>query len=378
MINRDSETACMDNVLGSVHKLRGKAKEFLGKLSNMKMVKSERPDFIFESQTDGDKDLIIGVEHFVADHLSIKLKNGKISSQGAVRRREFENFSEAKIGNVDDKNLLDTTKQLADIIAKQYADIRNSGYWDFITTLKTVLNNHLEKISDYRKNLKQQASKNTKIKIVFLVEVHAEFVQLFLNDKNGTYKNPLGNFPIFEDFVKVLEESTKDKIDYIILNSFNAGQAKNNIIVLRTGFIRKDLADQKINIYQYAAEDMLISAFNMQGAESRAVSSVEQSGDNFVIKLTLTQHERDIKQYEALILYAVYCAWWCRKHSVNFACTSQIQEYLDVYYPYIIDWQKPKRFQEEWEIVPRMSPVTKKDIDERFNSFEAKWSTKRK
>lgn len=341
----------------------------------MKRTKNESPDFIFKSQPESNtnNNLIIGVEHFVVDHLSIKLKNGKISSQVAIRRKEFDSFSESNVGKVDDKNLLEATKGLADIIAKQYADIRNSGYWDFIATLKTVLNKHLLKVNDYRKNLRQQSDKNFKIKIAFLIEVHAEFLQLFLNDKKGTYKNPLGNLPIFEDFIKVLEELTVNKIDYIVLNVFNAGQVRNNTIVLRAGFIRKDLATQKVNIYHYVAEDMLISPFDMQGAESRAVSAVEKKGDNFIIKLTLTQHDRDRKQHEALVLYAIYRAWWCRKNFLNFACAGVIQEYLEVYYPYIIDWQKPKKFQEDWEVVPKMMPVTMEDIDSRVAAFEKEW-----
>lgn len=375
MINRDAETDCINRVLGSVHNLHGKARDFIELLSNMKRTKNESPDFIFKSQPESNtnNNLIIGVEHFVVDHLSIKLKNGKISSQGAIRRKEFDSFSESNVGKVDDKNLLEATKGLADIIAKQYADIRNSGYWDFIATLKTVLNKHLLKVNDYRKNLRQQSDKNFKIKIAFLIEVHAEFLQLFLNDKKGTYKNPLGNLPIFEDFIKVLDELTVNKIDYIVLNVFNAGQVRNNTIVLRAGFIRKDLATQKINIYHYVAEDMLISPFDMQGAESRAVSAVEQKDDNFIIKLTLTQHGRDRKQHEALVLYAIYRAWWYRKNLLNFACSGVIQEYLEIYYPYILDWQRPKIFQEDWEVVPIMLPVTMADIDKRVASFEKEW-----
>ena len=375
MINRDAETDCINRVLGSVHNLHGKARDFIELLANMKRTKNESPDFIFKSQPESNtnNNLIIGVEHFVVDHLSIKLKNGKISSQGAIRRKEFDSFSESNVGKVDDKNLLEATKELAHIIAKQYADIRNSGYWDFIATLKTVLNKHLLKVNDYRKNLRQQSDKNFKIKIAFLIEIHAEFLQLFLNDKKGTYKNPLGNLPIFEDFIKVLDELTVNKIDYIVLNVFNAGQVRNNTIVLRAGFIRKDLATQKINIYHYVAEDMLISPFDMQGAESRAVSAVEKKGDNFIIKLTLTQHDRDRKQHEALVLYAIYRAWWCRKNFLNFACAGVIQEYLEVYYPYIIDWQKPKNFQADWEVVPKVLPMTMADIDSRVAAFENEW-----
>lgn len=378
MINRDTETACLNRVLDSVHNLHGKAKDFIEMISNMKMTKSESPDFIFESQPESttNKKLIIGVEHFVVDHLSIKLKNGKISSQGAIRRKEFDNFSESNVGKVDDENLLEATKGLAEIIAKQYADIRNSGYWDFIETLKAVLNKHLEKVDVYRKNLRRKKDKNFKVKIAFLIEVHAEFMQLFLNDKKGAYKNPLGNLPIFEDFVKVLEELTVNKIDYIILNVFNAGQVKSKTIVLRTGSIRKDLDTQKIRIYRYAGEDMLISPFNMQGAESRAVSAVEKKDDNFIIKLTLTQHKRDRKQQEALVWYAIYCAWWCRKNCLNFACTRVIQEYLEVLYPYIINWKKPEKFQEDWEVVPIMVRITNADLDKRVSSFEERWKLK--
>lgn len=111
----------------------------------------------------------------------------------------------------------------------------------------------------------------------------------------------------------------------------------------------------------------------MQGAESRAVSAVEKKGDNFIIKLTLTQHDRDRKQHEALVLYAIYRAWWYRKNLLNFACSGVIQEYLEIYYPYIIDWQRPKIFQEDWEVVPIMLPVTMADIDKRVASFEKEW-----
>ena len=87
MIDKHSkEIQCFQQVLQIALKKRGETKHILKYLNGTDIVRNEeeRPDIVKLCKNDlrGQRETIVGIEHFRVDQLSIKKKSGKIASIG--------------------------------------------------------------------------------------------------------------------------------------------------------------------------------------------------------------------------------------------------------------------------------------------------------
>lgn len=265
----EKEVECFQRAVYVALKNRGETKRIMKYLDgeNISRKEEERPDIVklCRSTLRGQKDTIVGIEHFRVDHLSLKKKDKKVASTGIVAEKKFHDIFNTwhdkviETDNVPDGAVIEVIQG----IAEQMERIEKASYHTYIEAFKYSLNQHIKNIDIYRENLLNIAKDKYNIQLALFIEVHMEFNNLYLNDKNGESRISIGQFPMFGKIVRMLEERiNKKKIDYIIFclgDTLYSGKIK--VIAVKTGNITKNLVNQGVQIYEYAGEDMLLFDF---------------------------------------------------------------------------------------------------------------------
>lgn len=229
----------------------------------------ERPDFVNLVQRE-DNLVLVGLEHFRVDHISIKKgknRNSLIKELESEISRDEDYFQ--AIESNDKKEII---FYLNKYWKKYKQNLEKSTYLSFIEDFKYNLEKHLAKVEDYRKNLQKycQELNISTFELGFLIEIHVEFLDYIIIDDGNIKqkrKNKNNKFIVFDDFVNLLETIDCKRIQYIFLlvgNSDFLGSKHVNVICLKTGNIRTQLIKQNFKIYQYAGDDMLINSSNIK------------------------------------------------------------------------------------------------------------------
>ena len=133
MINKhEKELQCFQQAVKIALKKQGETRRLMKYLDGKDVFRreEERPDIV-KLCSKQQKNVLVGIEHFRVDHLSIKKKDNKIASTGVVAEKEVESIYQKwheevmKTGNVPTEaveaiaNLMPTYKS---IIAQPIAD----------------------------------------------------------------------------------------------------------------------------------------------------------------------------------------------------------------------------------------------------------------
>lgn len=369
MGNKNQELDCLNRVFQYEKQSKGKIKQFIHSLSNYDKKETERPDFIFQNDA-----YCIGLEHFSVDHLSQKNKNNKIASNGIIGRKAFENFKVKCVNKKDisDKELDKLFEEFINIISNQSEKALNATYPIFIESFKYSLNTHLNKFEEYKSNLKEQFT--GKVYLGFLIEIHAEFGYLFLNNKRGSEKIKHGHTLMFFDIVEMVKQSCKDKIDFII---FCTGEKiyKNSdrVYIASVKDIENDLEKQRVKIYRYAAEDCILSNFQSMQADLSVRPKITNKNENFNVVFNLSQRLMVEEDKVDLIFFAFYRAYYAKINNFNYACSAMILCLIEVFLKYVIKWVPSENEQEKWKIRPVFYPVPKEILNREIDELEKRW-----
>ena len=197
---------------------------------------------------------------FSVDHLSFQKKDGNVASSGVIHEKDIREVYFNWKNKVNDYIPSGAINDVANIVSNQFMRIKNATYNTFIEALKYSLDKHIKNLDNYKINIRKIASGD--IKLAFLIDIHTEFTNLYLNSKKGTQKNDSGYMPLFNDVIDLLESINTNKLDYIIL-CLNSSLHHNEVqvVALKTGNIRKQLEKQHKKAYVYAGDDYLLPAF---------------------------------------------------------------------------------------------------------------------
>ena len=225
MIDKHSkEIQCFQQVLQIALKKRGETKHILKYLNGTDIVRNEeeRPDIVKLCKNDlrGQRETIVGIEHFRVDQLSIKKKSGKIASIGISTEKNVKHIFNEWHDEVmrTDKVPEVAIQSIAKGIAEQVQHMKVATYHTYIHSFEYSLEQHIKSFDVYRKNIAKIAEKKYNIELALLIEIHMEFKNLYLNNKDGTSKRSFGQYPILGDIIQMLEEGIdKRKVDYIVL-----------------------------------------------------------------------------------------------------------------------------------------------------------------
>lgn len=383
----EKEVECFQHAVHAALKNRGETKRIMKYLDGetVSRKEEERPDIVklCKSSSRGQKDTIVGIEHFRVDHLSLKKKDKKVASTGIVAEKKFHDIFNTwhdevvETDNVPDEAVIKVIQGLAE----QMERIEKASYHTYIEAFKYSLNQHIKNIDIYRENLLKIAKDKYNIQVALFIEVHMEFNNLYLNDTDGKSRLSIGQFPIFGEIVRMLEEKIdKKKIDYIVFclgDTLYSGKIK--VIAVKTGNITKNLVNQGVQIYEYAGEDMLLFDFQSTYKDIKVVPQYTFKEDQVDVIFRHSTAILDEKQRLQLLLFSFKQAWELKKNGHSYATTVGVQMLMECFGDYVIGWKRSVLNEEEsWLAEPIFSPLAFVGWETRMDEFEKRWFPRKK
>lgn len=366
MGNKEREQDCLNRLFSLEKQTYGKVRKFINKLSNMNRYDFERPDFVFNDNAGN----YIGLEHFMVDHLSQLNKNGKIASNGALPRENISNSLPEYVGDnapTNDNERLLALGKLGKLLDDYLTKSIGTTFGNYIAAFDYSLSNHLKNVDIYRENIKEKFNaKSNKIKIGLLIEVYAEFGNLYLVDKKGAHKNSHGFLPMFDTIVTLLEDRLKDKVDFIIFLH------NKKIFIMRPGHIKNDLEFQKVKVYEYVAHDYALPSFTPFRKDLKISSNVTKEMNSYNFLFNVSFNPLNEKYLKRLIFYSFYRAAKAKKDGKNLACSLPVLLLLEVFLKYVVDWQV-KEEKEGKFVIPIFSITSKELLKKEIEEFNTRW-----
>ena len=176
----------------------------------------DRPDILITAEG-GNR--IIGIEHFRVDHhigkgKKVESKSARFSSNAERFRRRYEDAARR------DALAEEVYRGLGDLISQAIRERSNACVDDISTSLGAGLvgkdgRGHAFKLDAYRENI-VHIDANADIQLGFLIELHTDLRQWFLNDGfKETVVSP-GQFPISCEAYELLKKASAH-VDWILL-----------------------------------------------------------------------------------------------------------------------------------------------------------------
>ena len=174
------EALCLQCVLDSRKEQRGDSKKILNLLlgQEVERVNSERPDIVkrIEPLKKGRPGILLGIEHFRVDHLTIEKRmkgrgsgERKLASTAPVIQNDLRNVYNKwhrcldESGDLKESELLDASGDILDVVAKGVQKTYDTNYHSLLESLKYNIESHMKSVDAYYTNLKMLAEDNEKI-----------------------------------------------------------------------------------------------------------------------------------------------------------------------------------------------------------------------
>ena len=176
----------------------------------------DRPDILIAVEG-GNR--IIGIEHFRVDHhigrgKKVESKSARFSSDAERFRRQHEDAARR------DALAEEAYRGFGDLISRAIREQSNACVDDISTSLDAGLfgkngRGHAFKLDAYRENI-TQIDANADIRLGFLIEIHTDLRQWFLN--NGLHERKIapGEFPVSLEVYDILKRASAH-VDWIVL-----------------------------------------------------------------------------------------------------------------------------------------------------------------
>lgn len=176
----------------------------------------DRPDILITAE-DGKR--IVGIEHFRVDHhigrgKKVESKSARFSSDAEQFRKQHEDAARRDV-------LTERAYQgFGDLISRAIREQSNACVDDISTSLDAGLfgkngRGHAFKLDAYRENI-TQIDANADIRLGFLIEIHTDLRQWFLNDGFKETRVSPGQFPISCEAYELLKKASPH-VDWILL-----------------------------------------------------------------------------------------------------------------------------------------------------------------
>lgn len=327
----DAEEQCFQKAYDEAIKRGGKTAELMTFFYGVPLESREKNDRldlirICRKGKRNPKDVIVGIEHFRVDQLSVK-RGSCYKSRGREIEKQLWNIYEAGHEELNRDGIVSissATKVLNSIAELSKETIRRK-YQDLLSSFDYVLAKHLKSVKEYRENV-MKYSDGRPVEIAFLIEISSKFPQMFLNEKGRTSVKNDGLMPMLDNFVARLEAIDKKLVDYIILYMSNSTQKekKSEVIAVKTGNVREHLRRQGITVYKYIGEDSYDTTPLHFTATKISPVDAEESGYNLTIGWD-SKSEETIKE---AVFAALGEAYRAKQKSIPFAATRIVQSAL--------------------------------------------------
>ena len=251
----------------------------------------------------------------------------------------------------------------------------NASYPNLLKSYEYTFSKHLTNVDDYHRNLKSLSGGDYQTQLAFLIEIRTSFHDLVFHDNHGTRLQRHGIGPIFDDYIRFIEDNVNAKnVDYIIFCITGTLKTKDTMVVaVETSQIREKLSKSHIPIYQYIGTDFFLQPFNGLERNVNVKSELEHAEDHFVYHLSGTQDSLDYRTRFDLRMYCLYCMVELKKRGIPFVTDVFVQMFYDAMADHIIGWKKPEDARDDWVIHPVLRPYLPGEVNERLKQFGEQW-----
>lgn len=289
----------------------------------------DRPDILIAAE--GGK-RIVGIEHFRVDHHigkgnKVESKSARFSSDAERFRRRHEDA--ARRGALAEE----AYRRFGDLISRAIREQSNACVDDIRTSLDAGLfgkdgRGHAFKLDVYRENI-VQIDVNADIQLGFLIELHTDLRQWFLNDGCKETRVSPGQFPISCEAYELLKKASAH-VDWILLAFCPLyGDKVRDTAIIRcyNGMFETSAARQGIIQTQYLGLGKE-TPFGKQDRQGEVEPSVGNDGVDYLVENTSEKMDA-IDLFNNAISGAAEAINLARKGK-PFAATTSVQLTYDI------------------------------------------------
>lgn len=336
---KDAELLCLEKVIQAIPHQHGKSKAILKMCASPELSRkeSECPDFVkcCSSRKNGEKGILLGIEHFQVDHYAIEQRTGKIGATvNAYLKKDNERAAVMRehinpTGELPD----DAIQALAESVGAALQMRYKANYNLYVKSFEYSLNKHLKHVDGYLKNLRSYSGGDYYIELAFLIEIYADFRNVFLSRNNHTDWADNSFIPIFSDIACMLEGIDYRKVKFLIFCITNpVVNCSSRIVAVETRALRSQLEKQHIPIYNYAGEGRSVDI-------DRVVSSYKRYEDRTDFIMTIPERKVNVEKKMDIIIPAFLKALEFKKLGEPFATTQSVQFMLELFGDYYIQFE---------------------------------------
>ena len=113
-------------------------------------------------------------------------------------------------------------------------------------------------VDEYKRAIKVEADKkNADNKLIFLIDIHSSFQNLFFHHNRDIHFEERPVMLILDEFIQLLEKADK-RVDYYVLSFSDTLNTITKTVTVNAKDIRGPLKKQHIPIYHYCGSDLYL------------------------------------------------------------------------------------------------------------------------
>lgn len=379
---KEIELKCLNTAIENCLSQKGDSNR-IGKLmsgTDVERKSDERPDFIrYLSPTNkNEKGTVVGIEHFMVDHLSKEKqskKKTKYQSMGRIHQNNTHSYYEKWHEKVLNSERIpkEAITGLCNTLSSHFNNSAYATIKTFYYSFKCALDTHMASVDEYKRAIKAEADKrNADNKLIILIEVHSAFQSLFFHHNRNIHYEERPVMLVLDEFIQLLEKADK-RVDYYILNFGDTLDTSIKTVAINAKDIRGSLKKQHIPIYHYCGTDLYLpkdcSFVKDYSMEMKHEEHNEEITFQTFPSMSIMHPEYKLKFINSA-LRMVYIYYAQKKPVV---LDLDVERMLETLFLFIIDWHKCK--DDKWSYEPILWKAPTVDyIEKAFKAFDKRWN----
>jgi len=379
---KETELKSLNTAIQNCLSQKGDSKR-IGKLMSgidVERKSDERPDFIryVAPANKNDRGIVVGIEHFMVDHLSkekLSKKKTKYQSMGRIyQNNTLSYFNKWQEKVLNSEHIPDEAiTGLCDTLSAHFNNSAYATIMTFYYSFKSALDTHIASIDEYKRAIKVEANKrNADNKLIILIEVHSTFQNLFFHHNRNIHFENRPVMLVLDEFVQLLEKADK-RVDYYVLNFSDTLDTSTKTVAVNAKDIRGSLKKQRVLIYHYCGADLYLPKDLAFVKDYSMEMKHEEHGEEITFQafppMSTMRPEYKLKFiYSALRMVYIYYA---KKEPV--VLDLDVERTLEILFQHIVSWRKCEG--DNWSYEPIFLTVPSVDyIEKAFDAFDKRWN----
>lgn len=257
---KDTELAILKAALEKARSRGGESRRLADRISG-EIIPYESPDFVIRSTRNDTA--IIGVEHFRVDHFSERnKKRGHYDSLSSAEQQRMVALQKSwKPDNLNDEIPPWLIEETGLILARCLEAGHKATFHSYIHSFQDAFEKHLGKAEGYLESISESYPYSKKRELAFLIELHSDFSNLFINRGSITSKPQAGEILFFKELENIIAPA-RMSINYLIIAS--CPSLTNDVIdacIINMNAFLQSLKRNKLDVYDYFGEDKILDLY---------------------------------------------------------------------------------------------------------------------